>query len=473
MASIGKLCTKKGLQFYIRLSPREDIRRPKIYPSISTAGDSEKKIKKAEHEAETVRGYIEDLIDHKSDGRIKIETELWLGGIGSTLRGRLEKVGIVKPKAPDPAETRQGWLVAAWVADYIAKRPDVKSGTKRKWRDVESKLAAFFRTDTIEGVTVQQAKNFRIYLQTTAGNKKAGLSENTLRRHIGIARQFFNAAIDAEIIAKNPFRGQRVSVQANDSRFFYVSPETAQTVLQACPDAEWRLIFGLARFGGLRCPSEVLDLKWQDIDFDRQRFTVHAVKTEHHKDKGVRVVPMFPELRPLFQDAFDDAEPGAVYCIEGYRGKEVNLRTQLGRILKKAGIEPWPKLFQNCRSTRETELFKKTGGNVKAVCSWLGNSPAVALTHYAQVTEADMKEATKNTLLNQAENSVNTDGQNKGHNEGHNQPETVGNSGNTENGNYENSDVSTENQAYCNENAVFIGSQPMGETGLEPVTSRV
>ena len=54
------------------------------------------------------------------------------------------------------------------------------------------------------------------------------------------------------------------------------------------------------------------------------------------------------------------------------------------------------------RSTRETELFKLTQGNIKAVCSWIGNSPKVAMEHYAQVTEADLQEAAKMTLLNNA-----------------------------------------------------------------------
>ena len=54
----------------------------------------------------------------------------------------------------------------------------------------------------------------------------------------------------------------------------------------------------------------------------------------------------------------------------------------------------------------KTELFKLTGGNVKAVCSWIGNSPEVAMQHYAQVTEADMEQAAKLTVLNDAVSRV-------------------------------------------------------------------
>ena len=312
------------------------------------------------------------------------------------LRIRLEKLGLVERSG------KSRWTVSAWVADYISKRPDVKESTRRKWRDIEGKMKAFFQNDSLGDVTQQTAKNFRLYLQMTVG-----LSENSIRRHIGIGRQFFNAAIEAEILTKNPLRGQPVSVRVDPGRFFYVTPEIAQKVLDACPDAEWRLIFGLARWGGLRCPSEVVRLKWIDIDFEHSRFTVHSPKTEHHIGQEKRVVPMFPELRPLFQDAFDEAHEGAVHCVNRYKNdKEVNLRTQLERILKRAGIPVWTKLFQNCRSTRETELFKLTGGNVKAVCSWLGNSPLVALQHYAQVTEADLADAAKTTVLDEAKNRL-------------------------------------------------------------------
>ncbi len=56
-------------------------------------------------------------------------------------------------------------------------------------------------------------------------------------------------------------------------------------------------------------------------------------------------------------------------------------RTGLLRILKRAGLTPWPKLFQNMRASRETELLDEFP--IKDVCSWIGNSQAVAMKHYA------------------------------------------------------------------------------------------
>lgn len=59
--------------------------------------------------------------------------------------------------------------------------------------------------------------------------------------------------------------------------------------------------------------------------------------------------------------------------------------------LLRALSKPWPKLFQNLRSSRETELLKQFPVNV--VCAWLGNTPKVAIKHYAQVTDDDFRQA--------------------------------------------------------------------------------
>jgi hypothetical protein len=86
--------------------------------------------------------------------------------------------------------------------------------------------------------------------------------------------------------------------------------------------------------------------------------------------------------------AFD---PEAEYVITRWRSQNANLRTQLERIIKKAGLTPWPKLFQNLRSTRETELACEHP--IHVVCGWIGNSQAVAAKHYLQITDADFDRA--------------------------------------------------------------------------------
>lgn len=72
-----------------------------------------------------------------------------------------------------------------------------------------------------------------------------------------------------------------------------------------------------------------------------------------------------------------------------------NLRTQLKKIIKRAKLTPWPKLFHNLRATRETELAERFPMHV--VCKWLGNTARVAAQHYLQVTDAHYADAIATT----------------------------------------------------------------------------
>ena len=191
-------------------------------------------------QANTAKINIETLIQCGDTGAVMPPAvQDWLKGISDGLRKRLEVLSIIEPK-----DKGKSYTVEEWTQRYIKSRPDVKAITTGKWQNAANKLSAFFRGQSIDEITVRQAKDYRVYLKSVAG-----LSENTLRRLIGLSRQFFNAAIDAGIINKNPFRGQPVSVRANPVRFFYVTQEMALKVLETCPDTQWRLLFGLGPLG--------------------------------------------------------------------------------------------------------------------------------------------------------------------------------------------------------------------------------
>ncbi len=84
-------------------------------------------------------------------------------------------------------------------------------------------------------------------------------------------------------------------------------------------------------------------------------------------------------------EAFSQALPGTLHVITRYRSTNSNLRTQLQRIIRRAGLTPWPRLFHNLRATRQTELAELFPGHV--VCAWIGNTERVAQNHYLQVTD--------------------------------------------------------------------------------------
>jgi|GEM_PF-2260672 len=68
-----------------------------------------------------------------------------------------------------------------------------------------------------------------------------------------------------------------------------------------------------------------------------------------------------------------------------------NLRTQFERIVTRAGLEKWPRLFHNMRASRETELVEQFPEHIAA--AWIGNTVQVARRHCLQVTEEAIRQA--------------------------------------------------------------------------------
>ena len=57
-----------------------------------------------------------------------------------------------------------------------------------------------------------------------------------------------------------------------------------------------------------------------------------------------------------------------------------NLRTTLERIIRRAGLEPWTRLWHSMRASCETDLAREFP--LAVVAKWLGNTQAVAMRHY-------------------------------------------------------------------------------------------
>jgi integrase len=331
-------------------------------------------------DAETVCNYVNRLEAALRVGTAPDpDTVQWLAKIAPWLHSKLVKVGL----APE----KQSAMLGDFLERYISGRTDVKPRTVLNFNQVRGYLIGFFGADRpLTSITAGDADDFRLDLLRKLG-------KNTVRRHCGRAKQFFNAAVRRELIVTSPFAHMRdCGVQENRKRDYFVTREQAAKVIDACPDAQWRLLFALGRYGGLRCPSEHLGLRWGDIDWERDRFTVHSPKTEHHPGGDSRQVPIFPELRPYLEAVWEQAEPGSDYVIARYRDSTTNLRTQLTKIIRRAGLEPWPKLWQNLRATRATELVSEGWPEYK-VCKWLGHTKLVAEKHYWQLTDDDFVKA--------------------------------------------------------------------------------
>ena len=327
-----------------------------------------------------VESIVADLLAHRPH---EPELSAWLGKLDAGMLAKFRAVGLA-----------QGVGVAAITLGEFMEREKAsqscKTSTATFYGHTRRNMIDFFgKQKLLRTITTEDADRWRAWLM-----EHEGLSPATVARRVVAARTIWRRAVRWRLASENPFVGVKGGCQANDARKVFVPAAVIEQVMEELPDLEWRAIIALARYGGLRIPSEAFALRWGDIDWDRGEVRVTAVKLAHIPKCAFRVLPLFPELRAHLLALFEAAPPGTEFVITQNRLGCNNLRTQFERILRRSGVAPWPRLFHNLRGSRETELLR--GYDIATVCQWIGNSPEVAARHYASSTDlnADFRRAT-------------------------------------------------------------------------------
>ena len=146
-------------------------------------------------------------------------------------------------------------------------------------------------------------------------------------------------------------------------------------------------------------------LTWQDVDWAGHRLTVHSPKTACHVGHDKRIIPLFPEIAQPLQQVFDEADDGQVYILPFLRERtSAALRKPMFAAIERAGLTPWPRLWNNLRSSRQTELVSRFPSHV--VCAWLGNSERIVQRHYLQVRGSDFDKALEQPVEEVVHNAV-------------------------------------------------------------------
>jgi len=383
MASVGTYLAKDG-RIYSRLlfvDPADGRRR-----TLRLGGVNKEQVA-------NVKGMIERLVKSRATGTPDAVAAVWLAGLPDASYAKIAKVGLAMPRTPAPAPKPEPApapkpRLGQFLNDYIKGRTDLKPNSITVLRHAARNLCDCFGSDrALDSVSEGDADGFRMYLMAEK------LSAATVARRCGFAKQFFRAAARHRLIPGNPFGDLKsCGAKANKERQRFVTREDTKRLIDACPCVQWRTIIILSRYAGMRCPSEVLRLKWSDVDWERGRITVHSPKTERYAGHETRQTPLFPEVREALMDLLDQTEAGGPdRIIKRYPVDTPNLRQEFGRIAKRAGLSDLPKPFVNLRGSCETELTATFPAHVTA--AWLGHTPKIAEAHYLMVTAEHFERA--------------------------------------------------------------------------------
>ena len=182
--------------------------------------------------AETVQVKVEHLAAAQSTGgAMDGETARWVAELDSVLADKLAAVGLIAKQARA--------TLKAFLDNYINSRPEWKGSTATVYGHTRRCLVEYFGAEKpLHEITADDAAQWRAWLSS---HEK--LADNTIRRRSGIAKQFFRAAVRQKLILESPFVDLVAAMRRNEKRYYFISRDEAQRVLDACPDAQWRLLF--------------------------------------------------------------------------------------------------------------------------------------------------------------------------------------------------------------------------------------
>lgn len=316
------------------------------------------------------------------------------------------------------------YTVLTLVEKYVSLKTGVRHNTEAGYKTVINILKKDpFGSIRIDKVKLSDAKAWLIKLQQIDGRGYSSI--HSIR---GVLRPAFQMAENDDLIRKNPFQFELVSVVVNDS-------VTREAITRKQQREYLRFIQEDKHFSryyeaiyilfhtGLRI-SEFCGLTFEDIEFDKKRirvnhqlqrtskmqYIIQAPKTE----SGVRYVPMTDEVEQCFHKIIENrVAPTKEPVIDGYTGflcldkndmpmvalhwekYMQHIREKYNRIYRMQ----LPKITPHvCRHTFCSNMAK-SGMNLKTLQYIMGHSDiSVTLNTYTHVGFDDVKDEMKRVV---------------------------------------------------------------------------
>lgn len=335
--------------------------------------------------AKEFRAAVDDLLYYRNNGldyrTEKKKLRTWIENADPLIREKLAAHGLIKILQRHTSKE-------LWRA-FLEQKNDVTEGTIATYENAERRFFEFFKTeDLISDLSKLQMLEWKDFLLKE-------LAEATVAGTLAKAKAVFEWAVEKKWLEASPLDKVEKCSYRNEDNDRFVTMEEYGGLLDKAICQEWRTIIALARIGGMRAPSEVLRLKWSDVDLKAGSFYVRklpAKSSRNRKGTRDRKVPLFPELRKELE-ALRDRDKGKKpeFVINRYRDPKTNLGTRITEIAKSAGVGPIPRPFDNMRASRSTEIDREYGP--KAESLWIGHSAKTAFKHYLMVLEEDFARA--------------------------------------------------------------------------------
>lgn len=225
------------------------------------------------------------------------------------------------------------------------------------------------------------------YIQTL---QQEGKKAWTIRCTLTPLRHILKRAVREGLLPANPMDSlERSERPASDQRKIEILDSDEIQVFLGAATKTYKPLLATALFTGLRI-SEVLNLRWEDVDWKNNVLRVEKSKTQ----AGVREVVLMPSLRKMLAEHKLEQRPDAEFVFETKAGEQMKRRTVLRRAmedtLRRAGITKKLR-FHDLRHTYASIMIAQ-GHPETFIAEQMGHtSAATTLRIYGHLFDRDQR----------------------------------------------------------------------------------
>lgn len=315
--------------------------------------------------------------------------------------------GTWQPPQPAPAPAKDPTFHEFASQWFDARRHEVapRSADDYQWA-LTRHLLPFFKDHRLSQITIAEVDRYRTGKVRERERKQGrALSNSSINETLNLLAQVLETAVEYEHIQFNPARGRRRRLKVSQPVRTWLEPEQVKPLLDATvrglrggktmPDPRMRTLFATGICTGLRI-SELLALRWRDVNLAQGRLTVIDSKTDAGRGREIDLWPELREQLTVYKAQARHAEP-ADYVFATASGRadtRSNIAKRLKRIVERANealatedTPPIPATLSphSLRRTFASLLYLR-GENPVYVMHQMGHTdPKLALRIYTKV----------------------------------------------------------------------------------------
>jgi len=266
-------------------------------------------------------------------------------------------------------------LFKDFAKDYLGySKVNKAPGSYRRDKTNIKNLSSEFKGKFLSEISIAEIEKYK-------ARRIKKVSPASVNRELACLSHMFTLAIRWGIVSRNPMRGIK-KLKEPPGRLRFLTVDEIGRLIRAC-SPHLKPIVITALNTGMR-KSEILNLKWKDVDFVNRTITVRK-----SKNNEVRIIPINGVLYKILKNLhrFKKSE----WVFPGKDGKPLgDFKRAFKTALRRAGIEDFR--FHDLRHTFASHLVMN-GVNIRTVQQLLGHKDIKMTMKYSHLSRDFVQEA--------------------------------------------------------------------------------